>query len=198
MDRLRSMKCLVPAVLVLLLACGPSAGLAEEASGGDSEPQVEYTWSACADDTVRFLTPEGWRLDTEEVSDGVVRCTLVPESASDGPAGGSITIQHWFRWPPGAGVQPAEYAVSAIQRLVRGRQVVDQLSTAKGPSLIHRAEVVDSGGEPPMHRWVLFVAHSEIATLDMVSAVWPESSWEEVWEVVQPTLASLEFADQGE
>jgi hypothetical protein len=173
-------------------------GLAEaDGSDGGSEPAAEYTWSTCADGKVRFVKPEGWRLEEEDVSDGVVRCTLVPESAEDGPPGGSVTIQHWFRWPPGAGVQPAEYAASAIQRLERGRRMVDQLSTAKGTSLIHRAEVVDLAGEPPMHRWVLFVAHSEIATLDRVSAVWPESSWEEVWEVIQPTLASLELADQG-
>lgn len=198
MERLHSMKCLALVAFSLLLVLLPAVGVAEEGASGtgvseEAAPAAhEYEWHSCAENKVRFAAPKGWHLESEQVADGVVACTL-----SEGPgAEGRVILRHWSTWPVSVGVQPSEYAVSSIQKLSMMGRVIDQHSGAQGASLVHRIELVTTTGDEEMHKWVLFVAHPEKGTLDMVTAEWPEGAWEEAWEIVRPTVSSLRFADQ--
>lgn len=189
MERLHSMILLTVAVSALSLVLVPGIGVAEE---GASAAQ-EYEWRSCDEDKVRFAIPKGWSLTSEEVADGVTVCSLPGKGELEG---GQINFQHWSKWPVAVGVQPAEYAVTALQKLSGMGRVVDQYKGARGASLVYRIEVVTTVEDDEMHKLVLFVAHSEKGTLDMVTAEWPEGRWEAALEVVGPTLSSLAFADQ--
>jgi len=203
MERLHSMKCPALVAFSLLLVLLPAVGVAEEGASGEGVSEEaapaahEYEWHSCAENKVRFAAPKGWRLGSEEVADGVTVCSLAAGSAEAGALGdGRFTLEHWSKWPLSVGVQPTEYAVTALQKLARTGRVIDQHSGAQGASLVHRIELVTTTGDEEMHKWVLFVAHPEKGTLDMVTAEWPEGAWEEAWEIVRPTVSSLRFADQ--
>jgi len=203
MERLHSMKYLALVAFSLLLVLLPAVGVAEEGASGEGMSEEgapaarEYEWHSCAENKVRFAAPKGWHIGSEEVADGVVVCSVTPGAAAgNGLKEGRFTLEHWSKWPLAVGVQPNEYAVTAIQKLSMMGRVIDQHSGAQGASLVNRIEVVTTSGEQEMHKWVLFVAHPRQGTLDMVTAEWPEGAWEEAWEIVRPTVSSLRFADQ--
>lgn len=195
MVRPRSISQFVLAIFALFLVLSPSAGAADE----PAPAAQKYAWHSCAEKSVRFLSPVGWRLVDKSFSDGVTGCTLTAGPSADGALGkGNVTFKHWSTWPVSAGVQPSEYARDTIQKLSRAGRVVEQHSGAHGASLYSRIELVTTSGDQELHQWVLFVAHPRHATLDMVIAEWPDGSWDEASKVIQPTLVSLAFADQEE
>jgi len=195
MDRPQSKRRLAPLAFALILVVLPTAGLADE--GAPAAPQ--YSWKSCSGDSARFVVPAGWRLSEKEVSDGVTACTLRPGPAADDDLGqGSITFKHWSKWPVSVGVEPFEYAASSVQRLSRTGRVIERHSGTAGASLVQRIELVTTSGDQQTHQWVLFVSHPRHRTLDLVIAAWPEGSWDEALQVIQPTLKSLRFADREE
>ncbi len=194
MVRPQWMRHLVPVVSVLALVVWASAGIAEEGPSAASRD----AWHSCSGDRVRFVTPAGWHLAEKEVSDGLTACTLTPGPADGALAGGSVTFKHWSKWPVSAGVEPSEYAANTVQKLSRMGRVVEQHTGADGASFVYRIELVTTEGERQTHQWVLFVAHPRHATLDLVIAEWPETSWAEASKKIEVTLRSLRFADREE
>ena len=167
MVRSGSISPFVLAAFVLFLGLSPSAGAADEAS----PPAQKYEWRSCAEESVRFLAPVGWRLADKSFSDGVTGCILTAGASADGALGeGNVTFKHWSTWPVSAGVQASEYARDTVQKLSRTGRVVEQHSGAHGASLYSRIELVTTAGDQELHQWVLFVAHPRHATLDMVVA----------------------------